>query len=89
MRIKEGWTLTEVDGEYVAVPVSEPAKGFMGVVKMNITGRDIWNGLADGLSEDTIASILVDKYDGVDKEKALENVRKVSDQLRQEGLLVD
>lgn len=89
MRIKEGWVLTEVDGEYVAVPVSEPAKGFMGVVKMNFTGQDIWNGLADGLSEDTIASILVDKYDGVDKERALANVQKVTEQLRQAGLLVD
>lgn len=87
MKLKEGWTLTELAGEYVAVPTGESAKTFSGIVRLNETGRDIWQGLADGLDEDGIAHRLTELYDGIDHDTAKSDVKKVFAKLMKEGLL--
>ena len=87
MKLKEGWTLTELAGEYVAVPTGESAKTFSGIVRLNETGRDIWQGLADGLDEDGIAYRLTELYDGIDHDTAKSAVQKVFAKLMKEGLL--
>ena len=56
-------------------------------MRLNETGRDIWQGLADGLSETEIADKLIELYNGVDKEKAQKAVKSVVDKLKEEGLL--
>ena len=87
MNIKKDWILTELAGEYVAVPVGENTKEFRGMIKLNETGRDIWNGLVEGLDEDAIAKKMVNEYEGLSEEKAVMYVRKVIEKLQAEGLL--
>ncbi len=87
MRLKKGWTLTELAGGYVAVPAGESAQNFYGIVRLNETGRDIWEGLENGLSETDIAKKIVELYDGVDWNQAQKAVKNVVDKLADEGLL--
>ena len=87
MKLNEGWILAEIQNEYMAVPVGANADEFAGVVRLNESGRDIWDGLAKGLDEQAIARMMVQKYAGLRTEKALEGIRRVTDMLRTEGLL--
>lgn len=88
MKINSGMILTKLDDEYVAVSTGD-VKSFHGIVKMNKTGADIWNFVEEGLSETQIAEKLVEKYDEVDFQTALENTKYVLDTLREKGILTD
>lgn len=87
MKLKEGWTLTELGGEYVAVPDGESPESFHGIVRLNESGKDIWQGLAEGQSEIEIAEKLLELYDNIDRDRAQKAVKRVVDKLKQEGLL--
>lgn len=62
MKIKDGFILKEFGGETVVVATGEASKSFYGMIKLNNTGKDIWEGLLKGLSEDEIISLMADKY---------------------------
>ena len=62
MRIKEGFVIREVAGQIMVIATGEASKDFHGMIKLNATGRDIWEGLQAGLSEDEIAGKLQEKY---------------------------
>lgn len=89
MKLKAGWTLIEMGDEYVAVPTGESAESFRGIVRLNVTCKDIWNGLTEGLSEMEIARKLLELYDEIDLEGAQQAVRGVVAKLTEEGLLVE
>lgn len=87
MKLKEGWVLTEMDGEYVAVPTKESAEKFSGVVRLNETAKDIWQGLAEGLDEAGLEKKLLSLYEAT-PEQAKKAVQNVIAALKAEGLLV-
>ncbi len=89
MKLIKTIVLTEVAGDYIAVPVGEATNRFNGVVRLNKTGRDIVQGLIDGLELREIAEKLVADYDGVDFDTAWKAAQGVADKLRAEGLLTD
>ena len=88
MKIKEGFVLREIAGQTVVIATGEASKTFHGMVKLNGTGRDIWQGLAKGLSQEKIAQGLVDKYDGVDLDKAREDTARLIGKMEEAGFLV-
>ena len=51
MRIKEGFVLREVAGQAMVIATGEASKEFHGMVKLNESGKIIWKGLMDGLTE--------------------------------------
>ncbi len=87
MKLKAGWTLTDFNGEYIAVPTGESAENFRGIVRLNETGKDVWQGIAEGLNEDEIVKKILKMYKGVDYDRALKAVRNVVDKLKKEKLL--
>ena len=48
MKIKNGFVVREIAGECVVVALGEASKIFNGIIKLNDTGRIIWNMLAEG-----------------------------------------
>ena len=88
MKLIGEMTVTEVAGEYIAVPVGEAAAKFRGIVRLNGTALDIWRGLEQGRSEDEIAQTLVDTYEGVDLAKAKENTHAMIEKLLKGGILL-
>lgn len=87
MKIKDGFVLREIAGQTVVIATGEASKTFHGMVKLNETGRDIWQGLAKGLSEEEIARELVEKYEGVDLAKALEDTTRLIGKMEEAGFL--
>ena len=47
MKIKDGFVLEKVGGEYLAVAVGELADSFNGMVRLNETGAFLWNLLTE------------------------------------------
>ena len=89
MRLIESLVLTELGDEYVAVPTGAAAERLRGIIHLNATGLAIIKGLQQGLNEKKIAGILVDKYDRVDFEKALEDVKTIIKEMIMAGLIED
>jgi len=88
MRIKEGFVLREVAGQIIVIATGEASKDFHGMIKLNDTGRLIWQGLQEGLSEEEISKRLQEKYD-VDAEKAAQDTCAFLKQMEEMGFLVN
>lgn len=87
MQIKDGFVLRQVAGQTMVIATGEASKDFHGMVKLNETGSEIWQGLMDGLSEEEIAAKLAEKYT-VDVEKAAEDTREMLAKMKEAGFLV-
>lgn len=88
MKIKEGFVLRDVAGETVVIAVGEASKSFQGMIGLNQTGRDIWQGVSEGLTEAEIAARLAEQYK-ISPEKAREDTGKLLGQMREAGMLDD
>lgn len=88
MRIKDGFVLRQVAGQGMVIATGEASKEFFGMIKLNSTGSDVWQGVTDGLSEEQIAEKLVEKY-GVDLEKATSDVKEMIEKMKEAGFIVE
>ena len=86
MKFKGKLTLTELGGEYIAVPVGETANNFHGIFRMNESGKMIWEALADGLDLAETAKKLTEVYD-IDYNTALKEVEEIVLKLKSVGLI--
>ena len=78
--------LTEIEGEYYAVPTGAAAKRFSGMIRMNRTGKRIFELLVEGMDEDAVAQTLTEEFD-VDEKTARENVRSILEKLQGAGVI--
>ena len=88
MRIKRGFVLREVAGQNMVIATGEASKDFHGMIKLNNTGKEIWQGLQEGLSETDIAKGLQEKYE-IDEEKALQDTKEFIDKMLEMGFVVN
>lgn len=86
MIIKNGFVLREVAGKAIVIAVGEASKTFHGIINLNGTGKDIWQGVADGKSAEQIAQKLMEDYE-VDYEKAKEDTENIIAQMWDAGIL--
>ena len=86
MKIKKGFVMRKVAGNAVVIATGEASKNFHGMVRLNATGADIWQGVADGLDENAIADRLVSIYE-VDREKAYEDVISTVAKMKEAGFI--
>lgn len=86
MNVLKDMILTEIEGEWYAVPVGEAAKRFSGMIRMNKTGKRIFELLSEGRDEEDAARQLTAEYE-VDEATARENVRSFQEKLRGAGVL--
>ena len=73
MKIKEGFALKQIAGNWVVLPLAEKTLDFTGMLTLNDSGRMLWLRLADGCTREELARALVDEYE-VDFEPALADV---------------
>ncbi len=86
MKIKEGFILREVMGNYVVVAVGHASKNFRGMIKLNSTAVDIWNLLGEGKDENEICELLLSKYD-VERSQLEKDIRTTVNRLIEQGIL--
>lgn len=86
MKLKDGLIVSEMDGEYVGVGFGEAGKSFGGMMRMNKTAAVIVERLQSEATEEQLVKALTDRFE-VDEAVALENVRKIVDQLKDAGVI--
>lgn len=87
MRIKEGFVIREVAGQIMVIVTGEASKDFHGMIKLNNTGREIWQGLQEGKSEAEITEHLREKYE-VDPGKVAQDVKEFLAKMIEMGFVV-
>lgn len=88
MKMKEGFVMREVAGQYVVIAIGEASKTFHGMIKLNRTGKDIWEGLENGFSEEQIVEMLSDKYQ-VEQADVETDVEEFIGRMKDVGILAD
>ncbi|OZG59404.1 coenzyme PQQ synthesis protein [Bifidobacterium tissieri] len=86
MRVNNGFVMRDVAGQTVIVATGEASKNFNGMIKVNETGRIVWQELLDGSDETTIVDRIVGRF-GVDRDVAESDVHAFIDDMRRRGFL--
>ena len=73
MKIKSSFTLRNISGSWVALPLGDAIVDFTGMLTLNETGVMLWRMLEDGCTEEEMANALVKEYE-VDYDEALVDV---------------
>lgn len=86
MKIKDGYIMRNVAGNYIVVPVGEKAVDFNGLITTNETGAFIWNLLAEGTTQESIVNEMLKEYE-VESSVAETDVQNFIDKLKKADLL--
>ena len=86
MKLKQEYMLAEIAGEYVAVATNSNLDSERKIIRMNDTGKFIWDGIANGKDERAIVSDLMDQYE-VDEQTAAESVTRILRQMVDAGIV--
>lgn len=89
MKIKKGFVLREVAGQYMVIATGEASKNFHGMIKLNETGKDVWVGVQDGLNVDEIVKKMMNKYDGVEENVIRKDVIKVINVMKEHEFITE
>ncbi len=68
MTIKKGFVVKEIAGQYVVVALGEASKVFNGIIKLNESGKIIWEMLAEGKSRDEVVDAILAVYNDAERE---------------------
>lgn len=88
MKISKEFTLREIAGEYILVPVGKTALTFNGLVTVNEVGALIWGMLEKGSDVSTIVNGILDEYD-VDEQTATADVLEFISYLKSNNIIDD
>ena len=86
MSVLQDMVVTRVNGEYYAVPVRKATAQFSGMIRMNKTGKRIFELLMATGDENETVQQLNEEYD-VDEATARKNVCAILDKLRSADVL--
>ena len=88
MKIKSGFVLEKVGGEYLAVAVGERAVDFEGMVRLNGTGAFFWNLMADkDITKDELVEAVLSNFVDVSREQVSGDVDNFVKTLSDGGIL--
>ena len=86
MKIKKGFTVRNIAGSDIVVPVGNAEKIFNGLITLNESGAFFWNALLKDTTVDEVVKKVTSEYD-VDEERAKADVEKFIEQLRENNLI--
>ena len=87
MRLCCSFEIVEMGDEIVAVPVGENSANKNGILKLNPEGKEIFEMLMKGFSEEEIQKILFEKYEN--KSEIEEILKSFLDKLKEYNVLID
>lgn len=86
MKIKKGFTVRNIAGSDIVVPVGNAEKIFNGMITLNESGAFFWNALLKDITVDEVVKKVTSEYD-VDESKARADVEKFINLLRENNLI--
>ena len=87
MKIKEGFILKEIAGNFVVVPIGENLVDFSSMITTNETGAFLWGKLQNGATEDELCQSILGEYEGVSFEEALSDVKEFVNTLKEKNIV--
>ncbi len=86
MKIKDGFVLRDIAGDTVVIATGEISKTFHGMIKLNSTGKEIWEILSAGdVSEEYVINTMAEKH-GAKPEEISDGVKEFIGKIRDAGL---
>ena len=86
MKIKSGFVVREIAGQSVVVALGEASKAFNGIIKLNETGRIIWDMLCEATEKEQIVEKILSEYE-VDKATVEKDVDGFVNTLKENNIL--
>ena len=86
MKIRQGFVVRTIANESVVVALGAASKSFNGMIKLNDTGRLLWDKLSEGCEIADLKKVLLDEYD-VDEEIVTADVMRFVDTLKGANIL--
>lgn len=86
MKIKNGFMLRKVGGQNVVVAVGKASLEFNGIIRLNDTGKFLWEQLKNDITEEQLITAMLDAYD-IDRETAEKDVAEFVVRLKGANLL--
>ncbi len=87
MKIKDGFVLRNICGEYVVVAIGKQTLDFKGLIKLNETGAFLWEQLQNDCTAEQLETAMLAEYD-VDAATAKADIDAFIDALTKAALLV-
>lgn len=87
MKLKEGFVLRQVAGNWIVLPVGAASVDFNGMVSLNETGAFLWKALEKGSDRAALVDALLAEYE-VERADAQCHVAKFLETLESVGCLV-
>ena len=88
MKLRYEFSVMEMDGEYMAVPVGENAGSFNGMLRMNEVSAEILDLLKEDTTPEAVHRILRERYPDSDDREIGEALASFLNQLIRDGLLI-
>ena len=86
MKIKSGFVVREIAGQSVVVALGDASKSFNGIIKLNETGRVIWDKLTEGAEKSDIADAILAEYE-IDRETVENDIDNFVATLKENNIL--
>lgn len=87
MKIKKGFMLRKLGTDYAAVAMGTARKNFNGLIRMNETGKFLWDCLQTDCTEEELIQKLLEEYD-TSREEARKDITEFTSGLRRAEILV-
>ena len=87
MKVKDGFVLRKVAGNYIIIGAGEEAVDFNGMITVNETGAFLWNLLSEDITVDELLSALLKEYD-IDENTAKADIDEFITKLKEGELLI-
>lgn len=86
MKIKKGFMLRKIGEQNVVVAVGEASRSFNGIIRLNDSGRYLWEKLQGGISEEELLQAMLNDFD-IDESTARSDIAAFVAKLKEAGLL--
>ena len=86
MKIKEGFILREVAGQFMVVAIGDLSKEFNGIVRLNSVGKFLWENMQEDTTAEELLKKITSEYE-VDEETAKNDINKFIETLKGADIL--
>ena len=86
MKIKEGFLVHEVAGNYVVIKIGQEAVNFNGLITLSESAKLLWDLLKDEAEVKDLVNKLLEEYD-IDEETATNDTLEFIESLKKNNIL--
>ena len=86
MKIKDGFLLRKVGEQNIVVAIGDESRDFNGIIRLNETGRFLWEKLQNTTTENELVSAMLLEYN-IDEASAKNDTAEFLESLKEANLL--